>query len=144
MGYIYTITDFYIHLKLGLFRGGEVNGWGYIQSENGKILRRPIECYQKQNPVMLLTNNTYLLDFYQDRKEQKNTYIIVISVSDHFQRIENKIYPFKLRTDYEFNTAEELALGVRNQPNKRKSIFKKKKRQSLFDASPLNSIYRKY
>ncbi|WP_029906684.1 hypothetical protein [Prevotella sp. 10(H)] len=144
MNYMHTISDFYTLLKLGIFTGGEITGWGYISGDSGCILIKPGGQYQNQIPMVRLYNNVYLLDFYLHSKATKNIYMMVISVSDHFQKAENCIYAFKLVTGYKFNTLSSFMSGMQEHARRRKSVFRKKANRAVFDASPLNAVTRKH
>jgi len=144
----YSIAEFYLLLKLGLFRGGNVGNWGYILNCNRSpiILRKSIDQYYKQlYAKKQLNTGLYLLDVYPSEKYGNNqgVYIVIISVCRTNLFNKEKIYILKLISPH--NIADiNILLNEEAIIKKRKSIFRKKPTRRIFDSRPLNSITRKY
>jgi hypothetical protein len=144
----YTIQEFYLMLKLGLFRNGKVGNWGYISSGdiNRCFLKRPLTEYQNRlYAKKQLGIGLYLLDLYLLEKADNNrgTYIMIISVCRTTLSHKEKIYILRLAGIHPVaNTKEAIISGSLSR--KRKSIFARKPGKATFDASPLNSVPRKY
>lgn len=145
----YTTSDFYLMLKLGLFRGGEVEKWGDISVLNNNnilFLKKNIEEYKNQLfAKRQLTNGLYLLDFYLHQRYTNNQsdYIVIISVCKTTLCNKDKIYVLKLSNS---QTVENTINIIKNGdlPRKRRSLFRRKSNKRTFDSSPLNSIPRKH
>lgn len=143
----YTISEFYLMLKLGLFRNGKVGNWGYL-SVNRELLclGKPPEEYRGQlYAKKQLGTGLYLLDLYLLEKGGNNrrVYMMVIAVCRTTLRHKEKIYVLKLTGIH--NVAEiEEAVGSGSLSRKRKSVLRRKPGKAAFDSSPLNSVPRKH
>ncbi|MDU1906452.1 MAG: hypothetical protein E6772_16905 [Dysgonomonas sp.] len=142
----YTITDFCIFLKLGIFKRGEIEHWGNISLASEALLRKPLTEYNRRLYISQLNKGVCLLDFYLQYKisESKNIYILVLSVSDHLMRDRDHSYVFQLVTGNKIDDIKAFIAGVKEHTKKRKSIFRKKRKKSTFDFMPINAIPRKY
>lgn len=157
----YSISDFYLLLKLGLFRSGNVSGWGYL-SVNGIrscFLRKPPEAYtDNYRAKKQLGIGIYLLDLYLWQKSinDRDTYILVISVNRNILSHNTKVYVLKLRSCNEITDTADIREAVEEsafssfydsssssypdrRPRRRKSIFRKRPNKPGFDFSPLNA-----
>lgn len=138
----YTISEFYLLLKLGIFKQGQVGNWGYITTANAVALRKPHGAYRNELFKTPLDTNTYLLDFYplnNNRASSYKDFILVIGIRQLQKR--EYIYILKLTSA---NEAPYLKTAIENSDlaHKRKSMFRRKGRVSTFDASPLNTAPR--
>ncbi len=143
----YTISDFYLLLKLGLFKGGKVGNWGYVSASNlnSYFLDRPISEYhnkpliKKQLSIGLYLLNLYLLS----QKGNQRTYIMIMSVCRTTLEKEEKIYVLSLTSTYPVDEMQ-TAIIEGNLSKRRKSVFRRKARKATFEAAPINSVSRKY
>lgn len=143
----YTISEFYLLLKLGIFRGGNVANWGYISHDKGvlPLLRKLPETYRDELYKKQLGTGLYLLDIYLHNKYRSKLgeYILVISVSR--MAIPGKEYTYILKLISEHDThylKTAVTKGILSR--KRTSVFRKKPGRAIFDSKPFNSIERKH
>ncbi|NDV78485.1 hypothetical protein [Dysgonomonas sp. 511] len=139
----YTIQEFYLLLKLDLFRGGKVGNWGYISQGNinGCFLRKPFEDYENQSYAKAQLNiGLYLLDLYPISKHE---HIMVISVCRTTLSYKEKVYVLKLSGNYGFDETR-TAIEDSSLSKRRRSVFRKKAGRARFDGSPLNAIERRH
>lgn len=127
----YTISEFYLMLKLGFFKSGKVEDRGYFTSGemNNIFLTKSLDQYQRQlYAKKQLAIGLYLLDFFLLKKESNfATYIFVISVCNTTLNNKEKIYVLKLSkasVDTDINTFIDTLFS--------KQPIKKRKRRSLF------------
>ncbi|MDR1501097.1 MAG: hypothetical protein LBT43_01405 [Prevotella sp.] len=143
----YTIQEFYLMLKLGLFRNGKVGNWGYISINKEPFYqKKSLEEYQvRLYAKEQLGIGLYLLDLYLLEKGNNNqgTYIMVISVCRAILDYKEKTYVLKLVSSHRTTNIRD-AIITGSLSRKRKSVFGRKSRKATFDASPLNSVPRKY
>lgn len=143
----YTISEFYLLLKLGIFREGNVANWGYLSYNKIilPLLRKPVESYRNELYKKQLGTGLYLLDIYLNNKNSSNLgeYILVISVSNMNIPSREKIYILKLTSQ---NDTQYLKTAITEGTlsRKRTSFFRKKLRRATFDSKPFNSIERKH
>jgi hypothetical protein len=142
----YTIQEFYLMLKLGLFRSGKVGNWGYISINKEPLyLKKPLEEYQNRlYAKKQLGIGLYLLDFYLLEKgaDNRGVHMMVVSVCRTLSDKE-RIYVLKLAGTHDATYLKE-AVTNGNLSRKRKSVFRREPKKSTFDASPLNSVPRKH
>lgn len=160
----YTLSDFYLYLKLGIWQTGMVEGWGltrkvdvYPDGKTNKgcfVIKQPDEYKQvgmtetKLRPGLNLLD-MHLLDIRQtDRYNNKYkiyNYLIVISECRLKGTFEENIYYLKV-TNYQ--TLEQFRKIINSDERVIRrsnwSPIKPKHRVSRFDSSPLNSVRRKY
>lgn len=143
----YTIQEFYLMLKLGLFKSGKVGNWGYVSiNSNPLYLKKSIDKYQDQlYAKKQLGIGLYLLDLYLLERNNNNqgAYIMVVSVCRTTLNYKEKIYVLKLESIHNVADIKD-AIVSGSLSRKRKSVFGRKSRKATFDASPLNSVRRKY
>ncbi|MFV0332166.1 MAG: hypothetical protein ACK5KL_20440 [Dysgonomonas sp.] len=143
----YTIPEFYMMLKLGLFRSGKIGNWGYVSINKEPLYLKKTLCGYQNQPYAKkqLGIGLYLLDLYLLERNNNNqgTYMMVISVCRTSLDYKEKIYVLKLESIHNVADVKEAVLSG-NLSRKRKSIFGRKSRKATFDASPINSVPRKY
>jgi len=168
----YGLSDFYVLLKLGLWKSGEVLNWGRIEKvsliknndfndisdvnyltfrNNSLYLKKPLKYYLDQ-PLYkkMLGRGVYLLDHYhlgkkafREGERELKTYIIIISTS-RFD-FESREYTYILKvTNYldELNFTSVVTEGKR--ARKRKSYFRKKSSSRRPEFMPINAKERRY
>lgn len=166
----YSISDFYLFLKLGLWKRGYVANWGAISSiltckrsgegefsylgnktltdkDNIFFGKKPVSYYHNQlHAKHALGIGLYLLDFYlSDRQSynNENTYILVICVCR--SNLQNKEYIYYLQVTNSLDIVKfRIAIENRENSRKRTSVFRQKPSQRTFDSSPINSVRRKH
>lgn len=168
----YGLSDFYLLLKLGLWKSGEVLNWGRIEKvsviknngfhdisevnyftfrNNSLYLKKPLQYYLEQPfSKMMLTRGVYLLDHYllekkayREGEKQLKTYIIIISTSR--LDFENREYTYILKvSNYldELNFTSVMREGKK--ARKRKSYFRKRSSARIPEFMPINARERKY
>lgn len=141
----YTISEFYLLLKLGIFREGNVANWGYISTNKGMVplLRKPPESYKNALYRKQLNTGIYLLDIYLHNKNhsKQGEYIVVISVCHMTIPGKERMYVLRLTSRHDtHHLRKAVTEGVLSR--KRTSIFRKKPGKATFDSSPLNSVVR--
>lgn len=143
----YTIPEFYLLLKLGIFRGGNVANWGYISEDKGvlPLLRKPVDSYRNDLYKKQLNTGVYLLDIYLYNKNsiKQGEYILVISVCHMLIPNKEKIYVLKLTSQLDTHYLKAAVIGG-VLSRKRTSVFRKKPGKATFDSKPFNSIERKH
>lgn len=141
----YSISEFYLLLKLGIFRGGKVDGLGSVSCSdaNTAFLRKPLAEYQRKVYFKKqLGTGLYLLDLYPlEKRDNRGAHIMVVCRTTLSYK--EKIYVLKLTGT---SNVSDIKATVENgtSARKRKPVFGRKKRKSTFDSSPLNSVRRKY
>ncbi len=107
----FSVSDFYIWLKLGIFRGGKVGRLGYLSDDsiNECFLKKPLVYYEQ--PVKIkkyLGSGIYLLDIYQIcKKISWKDYLLVIAINQSSKQ-QKKVLALKLRS--ELDEVEVLAV----------------------------------
>lgn len=150
----YSISDFYMYLKLGLWKSGTITDLGRVEriasikndnessvpGEENKnnffpdyYLRQKnlIKYIEKPYCKRMLANGVYLMDFYlqskNNNKEDQNTYILVISTGRF--GLEKREFTHILRIE---STVDNLNLipemTSMKKSRKRRSIFSKRSR----------------
>lgn len=135
----YTISEFYLLLKLGIYSKGNVANWGYISMADGAALKKTDEAYQNRLFKTQLDANTYILDFYplnNNWSSSYNDFILVIGI--HQLNKKEKIHILKLTSANE-GSYLKTAIEQSDLAYKRKSTLRKRSRVSTFDASPINA-----
>ncbi|MFV0329218.1 MAG: hypothetical protein ACK5KL_05220 [Dysgonomonas sp.] len=158
----YTLSDFYLYLKLGIWQTGMVEGWGltrkvdvYPDGKTNKgciVIKQPDE-YKKEGitktelQIGLNLLDMYPLDVQQTSKNNNKykiyNYLIIISECRLKGTFDEQIYYLKV-TNYQ--TLEQFRKIINDGAQARKSNWspiKPKHRVSRFDSSPLNSVRRK-
>lgn len=166
----YTITDFYLFLKLGLWKTGSVANWGSIsnvlvyrkvnnsgfvslgnksltQRDSPLVTKRPVSYYQNLlYPKKQLGIGIYLLDFYllaKNNYNKESNYMMVISTCR--SNLENKEYIYYLKvTNYLDILNFKAAIDNQETAQKRTSLFRRSISYRRPDTSPLHSVRRKY
>lgn len=143
----YTISEFYLLLKLGIFTGGNVANWGYISPDKGivPLLRKPPESYRDELYKKQLGTGVYLLDFYLHSKKSSKLgeYILVISVYHMTVPGKKKIHILNLTSERDTQFLKQAIMeGILSR--KRTSVFRKKPGKATFDSKPFNSEVRKH
>lgn len=160
---MYTLSNFYLYLKLGIWLTGNVEGLGLVQQvdiySNGLTnkgfipLNQPDEYRRNEIIKTELQAGLYLLDVYPLNIQQTSrynnkykiyNYLIVISVCRLNVLFEECIYYLKV-TNYQ--SLEQFKKTINDGVQLGKSNWspiKSRRRSSRFDPSPLNSIVRKY
>lgn len=137
----YSIPEFYLLLKLGLFKGGKVGNWGHVSvCTNPLYLRKPLEEYQKQFYAKTqLGVGLYLQDLYL---LQENLYIMVVAVCRTSMKRKEKIYILKLYSNY---PVEGMTKAIKESVLYKKpiSIRTTKMQHRRVTGSPLNAFFRK-
>ncbi|GHT41259.1 hypothetical protein FACS189437_07940 [Bacteroidia bacterium] len=149
-----TLSDFYLFLKLGLWKTGTVSGWGRIDLISGDDsdsywLKKNPELYQ--NPLLpkkWLRTGIYLLDLYLSAQSpgRSKTYICVLSVNPSGLEKKEQLYFLKIINSP--NAAVVPATVLKGQMTSESTDYYRKKRRKggsrRLDTSPLNSYQRKY
>jgi hypothetical protein len=149
-----TLSDFYVFLKLGLWKTGNVSGWGRIDlissdAAGSYLLKKNPEQYQ--NPLLpkkWLRTGIYLLDLYlsDQRPGQSKTCIVVLSVRQSGWERKEQLYFLKIISSQ--NAAVVPATILKEQMTSESTDYYRKKRRKggsrRIDTSPLNSYQRKY
>ena len=139
----YTIQEFYLLLKLGIFRNGKVGNWGYVSSGsiNEFFLKKNQKEYRNQNYAKKqLGIGIYLLDLYQlEKQNNQGVFIMFIATCRTTLSQKEKIYRLRLTSVFLVNDVK-LATEEGTLSRKRKSIFRKSPLRRRIDASPINSV----
>jgi len=160
---MYTLSDFYLYLKLGIWHIGDVEGWGTVQKmdvySNGLtnkgcfVIKQPQEYKKSEITKTELQTGLYLLDMYPldtgqtskyNNKYKIYNYLVVISECRLKGTFEENIYYLKV-TNY--RSLEQFRKIINDGAQVRRSNWspiKPKRRVSRFDSSPLNSVSRKH
>lgn len=160
---MYTLSEFYLYLKLGIWQTGDVEGWGFVQradiysdglTNKGFITLKQREEYKKDEIIKtelhagLCLVDMYPLDIQQTSKYNNKykiyNYLVVISECRLKGTFEENIYYLKI-TNYK--PMEQFRKIINDGAQMRKSNWspiKPKRRTSRFDSSPLNSVTRKH
>lgn len=168
----YGLSDFYVLLKLGLWKSGEVLNWGRIEKvllikndafdnisdvnyfafrNKSLYLKKPLQFYlNRALPKKMIGRGVYLLDHYLlERKrhgegeKQLKTYIIIISTT-RFD-FENREYTYILRVSNYLDEMDFTSIVVEGKrARKRKSYFRKKTSAGRSEFMPINARERKY
>lgn len=144
------ISDFYLFLKLGLWKTGIVSGWGKIDlfpnsEADDYLLKKSREYYlDPLLPKRVLGTGICLLDFYlsDNTSGQSKTYIVVLSIAPSGLENKERLCFLKMTShgNVSATTPEELQ-------NESITYYRKKRRTGgtrRIDTSPLNSYQRKY
>ena len=145
-----SISDFYLVLKLGIFNSMRVENKGCfsLSETNNTFLRKPLSSYLNQDYAKKqLSIGLYLMDsFLLTKNNRTATHILVIAVCRTSLAKKKNIYVVKLSETPATNDIitllnESLSFSS---SRKRKSVFRRRSKQSHFDYSPLNSTPRKH
>lgn len=166
----YTLQEFYLYLKLGIWVTGIVDGWGLVRqaimypdgmTDKGCfITKKPNEYKDElQQNRQQLSIGLQLLDMYPLEERQTNKYNNKYKIYTHLAVVgdsrlrgayEEQIYYLKItnndpitifRTKIYDSKQMEISASKRNN---RSTILRKERRVSRIDTSPLNSVSRKH
>lgn len=134
----YSIRDFYLLLKLGIFRQGMVDNWGLISLADGLPLRKLPDEYITGLYYTRLDANICLLDFYPLYGSHVSSYkefVFVIGVCEPDRPM--RVAVLKLTSA---NEGHYLKTAIeRSEPAAtRKLLFRRKRRAPFFDGGPIN------
>jgi hypothetical protein len=103
-----NIQQFYLLLKLGIFKSGKVADWGYVSLDSRRrcFLRKSVAQYELRPLIKKqLDVGLYLLDLYLlEKNDHRNTHIMVVSVH-RAAAAQTKVYVLRLTT---LHKAEEV------------------------------------
>lgn len=130
----FSVSNFFIWLKLGIFRGGKVSKLGLIamDSMNECFLKKPLEYYEQPLQVKKhLGNGIYLLDIYQICKQMSwKEYLLVVAMTQ-LNQSRKKMLALKLRTELEeIEVLSVLSKASRSKQKERTKLSGKTKIQS--------------
>lgn len=159
----YTLSDFYLHLKLGIWYTGVVEDWGLVQkidvypdgrTNKGCFVEVPEKYKQQQTTGREFCNGLRLLGFYPLDIQQPSkpyyryklyNYLIVISECRLKGTFEENIYHLKV-TNHQ--PLEEFVYQISDKPSKvkrgRRKIKDPKVMSNNFRNNPVYSVTRRY
>jgi hypothetical protein len=154
----YSIQNFYLLLKLGIFKSGKIADWGHISLDDSRhcLLKKSVAEYETRPLIKKqLDVGLYLLDLYLlEKNDHRNTHIMVVSVY-RAATAQTKVYVLKLIT---IHKVEEIRTAIKESttmPQKRtlysitpKRLFadggrmgKISQKHYINDGAPLGKIY---
>jgi len=155
---MYTISDFYMYLKLGLWKSGEVTDWGWIEKiisiqnnvytntdtnytstvkkmENYYLGKKSIEQYLKKTYFKkMLSNGVFLMDFYlqgtsKGNNDEKESKTYIIVISTNKFGLGNYKCTHILRVTNSLDNNDFRSMITTGKNNyRRKSIYRRKSR----------------
>jgi len=161
---MYTLSDFYLYLKLGIWHTGDVDSWGLVQKINVIAdgitnkgcftIKQPKEYRTEKINKTELHRGLYLLDLYPldigqtskyNNKYKIYNYLVVISECRLKGAFEEHIYYLKVTNNKPLEQFSKITGGgAATMKRSNWSPIKPKRRISRFDSSPLNSVKRKH
>lgn len=161
----YTLSDFYLFCKLGIWHSGNVEGWGLVEkievdadglTNKGCFIVEKPEAYKDMAKIIgsELYAGLYLLDLRLldiqktnkfNNKYKIYNYLVVISECRLWGVFGEHIYYLKV-TNYQplEQFRRQLYDGIATNKRSNWSPIKPKRNVRRFDSSPLNSVTRKH
>ena len=143
----YTISEFQLMLKLGLFKSGKVGNWGYVSIYNNPLyLKKSLDEYWSQlYAKKQLGVGLYLQDLYLLQKDDNNRgiYIMVISVCRTSLNHKERVYALKLLSSHSIHDIKDAIMNS-TLSKKQTLINQWQPNRRRIDTSPINSVSRKY
>ena len=122
----YTIQEFYLLLKLGIFQSGKVGDWGYISTDSSLcVLKKTVTEYENRPLIKKQIGvGLYLLDLYLLEKDKfRNTHIMVVSVY-RAATAQTKVYVLKLITAQKVEEVKSAIQENASLTNTQKYVYK--------------------
>lgn len=152
----YSVSEFYMLLKLGIWRRGTVNFWGQVEilpSWNDFLLSKNLhDCYNESSLIKKhLSVGLYMLDLFyigQDTLRNQNIYQLIVAVCRSDMRHMEALYNIRVTNSLPasdlFENLNRTDINLdKVQPNRR-SRFKysrSSRRNSLSSNMPIGSRY---
>ena len=145
----YTIQEFYLLLKLGIFQSGKVGDWGYVSSDSSSlcILKKSVSEYENRPLTKKqLGVGLYLLDLYLLEKDKyRNTHIMVVSVY-RATTGQAKVYVLKLITGQK---TEEVKTAITESSSsvskgQQRTLYSIKPKRMFADGGRMGKISQKH
>lgn len=166
----YTLQEFYLYLKLGIWTSGTVDGWGFVQqvtvypdgmSNKGCFVLKMPKAYKDelQQSRQQLSAGLQLLDLYSLEEQQTSKYNNKYKIYSHLAVVgdcrlrgayDEQIYYLKITNSDPITTFRTKIYDSKQveisafKKNNRSTILRKKRRVSRIDTSPINSVTRKH